>query len=73
MEVNTIAIDLAKNVFALCAANAAGELIWRKELRRAQMLSFMHKQRPCVVGMKLAEARTTGLASSPRWVMRFVW
>ena len=52
MEVNTIAIDLAKNVFALCAANGAGELIWRKELRRAQLLSFMRRQRPCVVGME---------------------
>jgi transposase len=52
VEVNTIAIDLAKNVFALCAANGAGELIWRKELRRAQLLSFMRRQRPCVVGME---------------------
>ena len=52
MEVNAIAIDLAKNVFALCAANAAGKLIWRKELRRAQLLGFMRKQRPCVVGME---------------------
>lgn len=66
MEINTIAIDLAKNVFALCAANAAGELIWRKELRHAQLLSFMRRQRPAV-------ARTTGLASLPPWVTPSVW
>lgn len=52
MEVNTIAIDLAKNVFALCGANAAGKLIWHKELRRTQLLGFMRKLRPCVVGME---------------------
>jgi transposase len=47
-----MAIDLAKNVFALCGANAAGQLIWRKELRRAQLLSFMRKLAPCLVGME---------------------
>lgn len=52
MEVNTIAIDLAKNVFALCGANAGGQLVWHKELRRAQLLGFMRKRTPCVVGME---------------------
>lgn len=52
MEVNTIAIDLAKNVFAVCGADAAGRVIWRKELRRAQLLSFMRKMAPCLIGME---------------------
>lgn len=52
MEVTTVAIDLAKNVFAVCAANAAGKVIWRKELRRAQLLGFMRKLAPCLVGME---------------------
>ena len=52
VETTTIAIDLAKNAFAVCGANVAGELAWHKELRRAQLLSFMRRQRPCVVGME---------------------
>jgi transposase len=52
MEVNTIAIDLAKNVFAVCGANAAGRVLWRKELRRAQLLGFMRKMAPCLVAME---------------------
>jgi transposase len=52
MEVNTIAIDLAKNVFAVCGANAVGRVLWRKELRRAQLLGFMRKMAPCLVAME---------------------
>jgi transposase len=52
MEVTTVAIDLAKNVFAVCGANAAGKVIWRKELRRGQLLGFMRKLAPCLVGME---------------------
>jgi transposase len=52
MEFNTIAIDLAKNVFAVCGANAAGRVLWRRELRRAQLLGFMRKIPPCLIGME---------------------
>jgi transposase len=52
MEVTTIAIDLAKNVFALCGADADGQIVVRKELRRAQLSSFMRKLGPGVIGME---------------------
>jgi transposase len=52
MEVTTIAIDLAKNVFALCGADADGQIVLRKELRRAQLSSFMRKLGPGVIGME---------------------
>jgi hypothetical protein len=41
MEVTTVGIDLAKNVFAPCGAGADGQIVPRKELRRAQLSSFM--------------------------------
>jgi hypothetical protein len=41
MEVTTVDIDLAKNVFAPCGAGADGPIVPRKELRRAQLSSFM--------------------------------
>jgi len=52
MEVTTVAIDLAKNVFAVCGANPAGKVIWRKELRRGQLLGFMRKMTPCLIGIE---------------------
>lgn len=52
MEATTIAIDLAKNVFAVCGTNAAGRVVWHKELRRAQLLGFMRKMAPCLIGME---------------------
>lgn len=40
----TIGIDLAKNIFALVALTSAGKLLWRKTLRRNQLLRFLAKQ-----------------------------
>ncbi|MER9977475.1 IS110 family transposase, partial [Mesorhizobium sp. M0085] len=34
MEVNTIGLDLAKNVFQAHGADAAGAIVFRKQLRR---------------------------------------
>jgi hypothetical protein len=70
MEVNTIAIDLAKNVFALCAANAAGRILWRKELRRTQLLGFMRQLAPVCSGWKRVAERTTGRVNSVPSVTR---
>ena len=41
MEVTTIGIDLVKYVFAVCGAESSGRLVMRRQLRRAQVLSFM--------------------------------
>jgi hypothetical protein len=50
MEVTTIGIDLAKNVFACALRIAVGE--WRcAGNRRAQVLSFMRGLPRCVVGI----------------------
>jgi transposase len=48
-EVSTIAIEVAKNGLAVCGANAASELVLRKELRRGHFLDFMRKLPTCVV------------------------
>src|ERR1700676_180472 len=52
MEVTTIGIDLAKNVFAVCGADSSGRVVMRRQLRRAQVLSFMRGLPRCVVGME---------------------
>jgi transposase len=50
MEISTIGLDLAKNIFQVHGISATGEVVARKTLRRAQMLPFFEKLPPCLVG-----------------------
>lgn len=52
MELTTIGLDLAKNVFQVHAVDAAGDVVVRKTLRRAQLLPFFAKAEPCLVGIE---------------------
>ena len=51
-DVTTIGIDLAKTVFQIHGVDASGVLVIRKQLRRRQVLPFLRKQPPCLVGME---------------------
>ncbi len=46
-EVSTIGVDLAKNVFQVHGADASGAVLFRKKLRRHQVLTFFASQKPC--------------------------
>jgi len=48
----TIGVDLAKNVFQVHGVDAEGGVVFRRQLRRVQVLSFFRKQVPCLVGME---------------------
>jgi transposase len=52
MQVSTIGIDLAKNVFKVHGVDAAGTVVITKKLRRSQMLAFFAKLPPCLIGME---------------------
>ena len=52
MEITTIVLDLAKHVFQVHGIDAAGKVVMRKALRRAQVLAFFGKLPPCLVGME---------------------
>ena len=52
MEVSTIGLDLAKNVFQAHGASATGIVVYRKKLRREQVLSFFASQPRCLVAME---------------------
>jgi len=51
-EVSTIGLDLAKNVFQAHAASASGAILFRKKLRREQVLAFFAAQPRCLVAME---------------------
>ncbi len=52
MEVTTIGVDLAKNVFQVHGVDDEGTVVVRRQLRRRQVLAFFEKQPPCLVGME---------------------
>lgn len=51
-EVSTIGLDLAKNVFQAHGASASGDVVFRKKLRRDQVLTFFAAQPRCLVAME---------------------
>jgi transposase len=51
-EVITVGLDLAKQVFQAHGADASGEVVFRKKLRRDQVLAFFTKQACCIVAME---------------------
>jgi transposase len=52
MEVTTVGIDLAKNVFRLHGCDARGRAVLRKQLGRRQLLAFVARLPRCVVAME---------------------
>ena len=51
-EVSMIGLDLAKNVFQAHGATASGAVIFRKKLRRGQVLGFLAAQPACTIAME---------------------
>jgi transposase len=52
MEIATIGLDIAKNVFQVHGIDAAEKVVVRKQLRRSQVLAFFKALPPCLVGME---------------------
>lgn len=52
MQISIVGFDIAKNVFQVHAADAAGRPIAQLRLRRAQVIDYFRALRPCVVGME---------------------
>jgi transposase len=45
-------LDVAKRVFQVHGVDAAGAIVFRRQLRRAEVVKFFAKLAPCVVGLK---------------------
>lgn len=52
MEIRTVGIDLAKNVFQIHGVNERGKVVLRKQLRRDRVALFFANLPPCLVGME---------------------
>ena len=52
MQITTVGIDLAKNVFQVHGVNERGKAVLRKQLRRDQVAAFFANLPKCLVGME---------------------
>ena len=52
MNISTVGLDLAKNVFQVHAIDDTGQVIVRRSLRRRQVMPFFGKLEACLIGME---------------------
>src|SRR5689334_23233243 len=82
-QVSTVGLDLAKYIFQLHGADSAGAVVFRKRLRRGQLLAFLATLPPCTValeacgsahywGREIAKLGHTVQLISPAYVKPFV-
>ena len=83
MNISTVGIDLAKNVFQIHGASERGKKLWNKQLQRKQVLKFFTRLPPCLIGMeacgsahfwarKLEELGHTVKLMAPQFVKPYV-
>ena len=66
-QVSTVGLDLAKYIFQLHGADSAGAVVFRKKLRRGQLLAFLATLPPCTVAMEACgSAQSSGVEANPR-------
>ena len=52
MQITTIGLNIAKNVFQVHGIDGSEKVVVRKQLRRSQVLTFFEALSPCLVGME---------------------
>ncbi len=52
MQITTIGLDIAKNVFQVHGIDATEKVVVRKQLRRGQVMAFFEALAPCLIGME---------------------
>ena len=52
MQVTTVGLDLAKNIFHVHGITSEGSVAFNRALRRGQVLTFFDKLAPCLVGIE---------------------
>ena len=50
--ITTIGLDIAKSVFQVHGVDAAGQVVFRRQLKRRYVLTFFQKLPPCLVGIE---------------------
>jgi transposase len=64
MQVTTVGLDLAKNIFQVHGISEDGSVAFNRALRRSQLVAFFEKLEPCLIGMEAC-------GSSHHWARQF--
>ncbi len=64
MKIKLIGIDLAKNVFQVCALNQAGKVVFNRSVRRARLSQTIAQQEPTTIALE-------SCASAHYWGRKF--
>jgi len=51
-KISVIGLDMVKNVFQAHGVNEEGGVVARKSLKRSEVLRFIARQHPCLIGME---------------------
>ncbi len=65
MQITTIGLDIAKNVFQVHGIDATEKVVVRKQLRRGQVLAFFKALAPCLIGMEACATAPERFAEMP--------
>ena len=65
MQITTIGLDIAKNVFQVHGIGGGERVVVRKQLRRNQVMAFFEALSPCLIGMEAC-------ASAHHWARALV-
>ena len=60
MQITTIGLDIAKNVFQVHGIDAKEKVVARKHLRRSQVITFFKALPPCLIGMEACHGALLG-------------
>ena len=52
MQITTIGLDIAKNVFQVHGIDGDEKVVVRRQLRRSQIIGFFQELAPCLVGLE---------------------
>ena len=62
MQIITIGLDIAKNIFQVHAIDEHEKVVVRKQLRRGQVIRFFEELPPCLVGLS-ERLRTSSMSA----------
>ena len=65
MQITTIGLDIAKNLFQAHGVDARGRVVLRKRLARAKVLTFFANLPRCVIGLEACGGALLGARADP--------
>ena len=71
MQITTLGLDIAKNVFQVHGIDASEKVFVRKQLRRSQVLASSKRCRRALSAWRLAPRPIIGLVNSRSLVTRY--